>query len=458
MKQATTATPRKKGVLTRSVIAALGIATAFSGTVFAQVLEEVIVTAQKREQSLQDVGISVTAFTGDQMRALGIEESHEVAGITPGVHIGGSMAGQNSQFTIRGVSQNDYNDIVEAPNAVYVDEGYIAIAQGQSFALYDLERVEVLKGPQGTLFGRNATGGLIHYITRKPTFETEGYLDFTYGAFDTPAHAKQFTAEGGFGGAVSDKVATRLSFRYNNQDGYLKNIYPFGAVGAATFGASDSNSPGPGAGVDLGDDDTFGGRAQLLFTPNDDMSLNLSVNISRSDVSTSPYQSKPTIGVLDASGELINVIDVSPTETRATIAFDGSDGGSDQANSGSFGPPFGRPVPGGDFFGYIDPDGDGWVFSGDYAFRKQGFVDTWGVNAKFEWDVADNMSFVSITDYKDYEKKLFLDVDAAPVNQLVNYQGVDANTFTQEFRLAGETDRMRWVAGILLPEHRQPVE
>jgi iron complex outermembrane receptor protein len=282
------------------------------------------------------------------------------------------MGGQNSQFTIRGVSQNDYNDIVEAPNAVYVDEGYVAIAQGQTFALFDIDRVEILKGPQGTLFGRNATGGLINYITRKPTFETEGYLDVTYGMFDSPAHADQTTIEAAFGGAMTEKIAGRVAFRYNNQDGYLKNIYPYSAVGAATFGASDSNSPGPGAGVDLGDDDTFGARGSLLITPNDDVALSFSYNLSSTDISTSPYQSIPTIGVLDELGELVNVIDVAPGETRATIAFDGSDGGSDQGNTGTLGPPYGRPVPGGDFFGYIDPDGDGNTFSGDFAFKDQG--------------------------------------------------------------------------------------
>lgn len=425
----------------------LGLSALISASAMAAVLEEVTVTAQKREQSLQDVGIAITAFSGDQMRALGIEESYEVAAFTPGVHIGGSMAGQNSQFTIRGVTQNDFNDIVEAPNAVYVDEGYVAIAQAQTFALFDIDRVEILKGPQGTLFGRNATGGLVHYITRKPTFEADGYFDVTYGAFDSPAHAEQQTIEAAFGGPLADKVAGRVALRYNNQDGYLKNIYPFGAVGAATFGASDSNSPGPGAGVDLGDDETFGGRASLLFTPNDDMALSISFNIASTEVSTSPYQSKATIGVLDENGELINVIDAGPNEGRATIAADGSDGGSDQGNGGSLGAPFGRPVPGGDFFGYIDPDGDDFTFSGDFAFKDQGQVDTWGINARFEWDVSEHMKFVSISDYKDYEKRLFLDVDAAPVNQLVNYQGVDANTFTQEFRLSGETERMRWVAG-----------
>lgn len=435
------------GRLHKPLMLALGLSALVSGTAGAAVLEEVTVTAQKREQSLQDVGIAVTAFTGDQMRALGIEESFEVAGFSPGVHIGGSMGGQNSQFTIRGVSQNDFNDIVEAPNAVYVDEGYIAIAQGQSFALFDIERVEVLKGPQGTLFGRNATGGLIHYITRKPTFEPEGYFDVTYGSFDTPAHADQTTFEGAVGGPLSDTVAGRVAFRYNDQDGYLKNIYPFAAVGAATFGASDSNSPGPGAGADLGGDESFSGRGSLLFTPNDDMSLSISFNASTSEVSTSPYQSKATIGVLDENGELINVIDVGPNETRATIAADGSDGGSDQANNGSFGPPFGRPVPGGDFFGYIDPDGDDFTFSGDFAFKDQGEVDTWGINARFEWNVSDTIDFVSISDFKDFEKQLFLDVDAAPVNQLVNYQGVDATSFTQEFRLSRETERSHWVVG-----------
>jgi outer membrane receptor protein involved in Fe transport len=79
------------------------------------VLEEVTVTAQKREQSMQEVGIAITAFTGDQMRALGVEDSFDIAAFTPGVHISGNIAGQNTQFTIRGVTQNDFNDIIEAP-------------------------------------------------------------------------------------------------------------------------------------------------------------------------------------------------------------------------------------------------------------------------------------------------------------------------------------------------------
>ena len=130
------------------------------------VLEEIIVTAQKREQNIQDVGIAINAFTGDQMRDLGVERSWDIAAFSPGVHISGNLAGQNTQFSIRGVTQNDFNDIIEAPNAVYLDEGYFAVAQAQTFATFDIDRVEILKGPQGTLFGRNATGGAINFISK----------------------------------------------------------------------------------------------------------------------------------------------------------------------------------------------------------------------------------------------------------------------------------------------------
>jgi len=411
------------------------------------ILEEVVVVAQKREQNLQDVGIAITAYTGDQVRKLGVEESFDIASFTPGVHISGNIAGQNTQFTIRGVTQNDFNDIVEAPNATYLDEGYLAVAQAQTFAVFDIERVEILKGPQGTLFGRNATGGLVHYISRKPTFDgVDGYVDVTYGMFDSPAHANQVRVLGALGGPLTDKVAARAAFSYNWSEGYLKNLYPDSAVGG---------SPGEGAGADLGDDDTLAGRFTVLYDNHDDVRVTLAFNGARSRLNTGPYQSKPTIGVFDENGELINVIDAAPDETRASIAADGSDFGSDLDNDGIFGlndPDDAwltqRFAPGGDFFGYRDPDGEDFTFSSDFAFKNQNSVDTWGVNGRVEWDVSDTATVTWITDYKDYEKLLFIDVDSAPVNQSANYAGVDASSFTQELRINGSTDNMRYVAGL----------
>lgn len=231
----------------KPLVAALGLTTLIAGPVNAAVLEEVIVTAQKREQSLQDVGIAVTAFSGEQMRALGLEQSFDVADFTPGVHIGGNLGNQNLQYTIRGVTQNDFNDIIESPNAVYLDEGYLALANAQTFSLFDIERVEILKGPQGTLFGRNATGGLVHYHSVKPSLEeSEGFIDITYGMFDSDADADQLRVEGAIGGPLSEKVAGRIAFMYNEQDGYLENNYP------DFTNAFTGAAPGPGAGADMG--------------------------------------------------------------------------------------------------------------------------------------------------------------------------------------------------------------
>ena len=419
-----------------------------SFTVNAQILEEVVVTAQKRSQNQQDVGIAITAFTGEQMRALGIDNSYDIAAMSPGVHISGNLAGQNTQFTIRGVTQNDFNDIVEAPVAVYIDEGYLAVAQAQTFALMDMERVEILKGPQGTLFGRNATGGLVNFITRKPSLEeASGYIDVEVGRYDSNTDANSFKVEAAGGGPLSENFAARGAVYYRKADGYLNNLYPLDNFGQAFFGTSSSNSPGAGAGADLGDDDTLVGRISLLWEASEDVRVSLLGTSGRSDLATGPYQSKSTIGVLDAGGELINVIDTAPGETRATIAANGSDGGSDQGNSGTLGFPFGRPVPGGDFFGYLDPDGDGLDTSSDFAFEDHGETKSSGFNVKIEWDINDSTTFTSVTDYKKYEKLLFIDVDSAPVNQLANYAAVDASSFTQELRFNGQTDNMSWVGG-----------
>ena len=418
------------------------------------VLEEVVVTAQKREQSLQDVGIAITAFTGEQMNVLGIEESFDIAAFSPGVHISGNLAGQNTQFSIRGATQNDFNDVIEAPTAVYLDEGYIAIAQAQTFAVFDVDRAEILKGPQGTLYGRNATGGLVNYISNKPNFDgREGYVDVTYGLFDSPSDADQVRVQAAHGAPLSETLAGRVAIMYNQHDGYLKNLYPLDAVGAP---------PGVGAGADMGDDDTLAWRGSLLFEPNDDLSVSLSANFAKTDVATGPYQSKPTTGIYNANGELVNVIDTPPGETRRSVAADGSDFGSDQDDNGipddffnnatgAFGPDgivdVGRP-PGTDFFGYLDPDGKDFLTSGDFAFADSGFTDTWGLNGRVEYQLTDSMMLTLVTDHKDYEKLLFIDVDSAPVNQLANYAGVDATSFTQEVRLTGQTQNSNWVLGL----------
>ncbi len=228
-------------------IAAL-TAAGLPGMATAAILEEVVVTAQKREQNLQDVGVSVSAFTGDQARALGWSSSEDVAAQTPGL-IATSFSGDSSVsiFTLRGVGQNDFADHQEAPSAMYVDGAYVASTGAAGFQMFDLERVEVLRGPQGTLFGRNATGGLVHIINKKPGENFEAYVDATLGDFN------QRRLETAVGGALSEGVNGRISLLKDDADGYFNNL----------------------AGEDARNRDLLSWRAQLELNPNESTVINL---------------------------------------------------------------------------------------------------------------------------------------------------------------------------------------
>jgi len=184
----------------------------------ATVLEEVTVTAQKREQNLQDVGISVSAFSGEQLDALGLTTSTDITQQVPGLQVYQFNPGLTI-LNLRGISQNNFTDTLEAPVAVYVDGAYTASLNAVSAQLFDMKRVEVLRGPQGTLFGRNATGGLVHYITNKADEdELNGYMEVGYGTFNKKMY------EGAVGGGLSDTVRGRFAGRVEKQDGYVESL------------------------------------------------------------------------------------------------------------------------------------------------------------------------------------------------------------------------------------------
>jgi len=170
----------------------------------AAVLEEIVVTAQKREQNIQDVGISMTAFSGDQVEALGMSNTVEIIQQVPGLDMV-AWSPTLTAFNIRGVSQNNFTDNLEGPVAVYIDDAYVASMNGINGQMFDMERVEVLRGPQGTLFGRNATGGVIQYVTRRADDdEFNGYVKASSGEYGL------FTIEGAIGGAFSDTARYRV--------------------------------------------------------------------------------------------------------------------------------------------------------------------------------------------------------------------------------------------------------
>lgn len=222
-----------------------------------------MITAQKREQSLQDVGISVTAYSGDQLRTLGFTNSIDIVAHSPGVEASGYGGGAINSFNIRGVGQNDFAAIQEAPVALYVDEAYISSNVASRFSIFDIERVEVLRGPQGTLFGRNATGGLVHYISADPSQETEGFIEAQIG------ETGRRRIEGAAGGGFTDTVSGRLSFIYNEDDGLITN----------QFGSLPSNRR----------TDDYSIRGKLLIEASDTLDILLKAQVSDEDASPGGY-------------------------------------------------------------------------------------------------------------------------------------------------------------------------
>lgn len=185
-------------------------------------LEEVIVTANRKEESLQDAPVSVSAFSQSQMKAMGITETSDMMGSLPNLHITSPYGRAQPNFTIRGIGMaNEFNANAASPIGVHVDEVYQSFRASHGQQLYDLERIEVVRGPQGTLYGRNTTGGAVNIVTRKPTLgETNGYLVGGYGSYDRIN--LEFAAETSL---IEDVLGVRVAFAYGDGDGYSDNIF-----------------------------------------------------------------------------------------------------------------------------------------------------------------------------------------------------------------------------------------
>ena len=179
-------------------------------------IEEVLVTAQKRTESVQEIPLTVTAFDADAIRDEGLQNVEDVAALIPNMQLQNN--GLLSRFSLRGVNLNSLSDASESPIAIYTDGVYLGSSSNFRSSLFDLERIEVIRGPQGTLYGRNAIGGLVHFISKEPTEELEGYASIQYGRFN------KLIAEGGIGGPVTDRVRARLSVKFDTDDGYQTNI------------------------------------------------------------------------------------------------------------------------------------------------------------------------------------------------------------------------------------------
>lgn len=185
-------------------------------------LEEVVVTAQKREQSADDVGVAIAAFSAEQMERLNFKNGADVAAQAPNVEIRRHFVGRGltTNLFIRGVGNTDLNNGAESPVAAFIDEFYMISSSTVDFSLYDMARVEVLKGPQGTLFGRNATGGAFAFVTQEPEEEFGAFVEGTVGTYG------MLTGEGRLNVPVSDSLKLRFSGYHYGHDAFADNDYP----------------------------------------------------------------------------------------------------------------------------------------------------------------------------------------------------------------------------------------
>ncbi len=364
----------------------------------AAVLEEVKVTAQKREQSLQDVGISVSAFTGDQLKNLGVTSTVDITQQVPGMQLF-TWSPAFTVFSLRGVSQNNFQDNLEAPVAVYMDGAYVASMNAINTQLFDMERVEVLRGPQGTLFGRNATGGLVHYITRKPTEEEfNGYIETSVGSYETTG-LQNYSVEAAAGGSFNSSVRGRIAGRWQTDDGYGEAGSAFGAPTAAGRDTYGSNG--------------YALRGSLQIDVTNKVTVDLKASHAEDDdVPTGQY--------------IVSFAGFDPATGLGD--FDGIDPATGLQTSFS-----GDPITGSVWKHFSNLD--------SYMDR-----DTTSLTATVTANMYDGIEVVAITNWMDMDKFYLEDAGGGLV--FFEYNTInDYTQFSQELRVSGETDRMRWQVG-----------
>ena len=247
-------------------------------------LEEVVVTAQKRAERLQDVPVAVSALSGDQLARQRITTLDDIASFAPSLHLQSPGGDDLPVFALRGVSMADYSSNQNGPIATYFDEVYKGPGVLKGVSMYDLERIEVLRGPQGTLYGKNTTGGAINIISKKPAFENGGDLTVGYGNYD------HWQAQGALNAAVSDQLAARLAFTAEKADGWTTNALPGRPKAAET--------------------DAYGARLSILAKPADGAEFILRVSGSYQHPRNPGVKGQP-LDDLGIGGEIYGLFGIS---------------------------------------------------------------------------------------------------------------------------------------------------
>ncbi len=350
-------------------------------------LEEVRVTAEKLRGDVQDIPIAITSFSSEDMEQLSVNQIKELVAFTPGLTATpGPNGGNEGLFFIRGIGQADGNAATDPGVGTYLDGVYLGRTSGASLDTLDLQRVEVLRGPQGTLFGRNTIGGAINVVTENPSLD--GFHGKVKGSImDRDGYKLQFVANAPLG----DDAALRVSGLNTQRDGWGESVY-----NNDTFG----------------DEDTTAGRVKFLWNANDSMQFILSADATKARGTSLPT----VLTAFDTSQELPHM---GATPLAAPFPPDSAGERSNDTK---------------DIFASIDPQND---------------MDVWGTSLHFNWDLQ-WARLSSITAYRDMETFTTQDFDAGAYATYDNFMDQAQEQFSQELILAGEAfdDRLEWLAGL----------
>ena len=351
-----------------------------------KILEEVFVTANKIEQNIRDVGTTITVKSYDEMQMRQILSLEDLAAAIPGLSYSRSAL-NTPVYSLRGVGFNDLSLGVYPSVSVYQDEALLTFPAMSTHSAFDLERVEVLKGPQGTLFGQNSTGGAINYIAAKPTDEFSTGITGTYGRFDL------IDVEAFVSGPLSENLKGRAAVKYRN---------------ANDWQTSTSH------GDENGSEDLLIGRVILEWEPTDNLRISGGVNVWKDESDPQAMQ--------------LSAIRVNFPETvQDSVRF----------------APFPDLTNRAADWSVVDP-------TTGAPFDMKSDIDSIHTTGRIDWDFSDNLRFTSLTSYIDYERKGVVDADAIAAESYdFRQSNGTAESLTQEFRLENtNTENYRWIVGV----------
>jgi iron complex outermembrane receptor protein len=390
-------------------------------------VEEIVVTAQFREQNLQDTPLAITAMSAAMLEARSQTNVAEVASQAPSVTLKpqGSAYGPSMTASIRGIGQYDFNPALEPGVGLYIDDVYYATLTGSLFDLLDLERVEILRGPQGTLAGRNSIGGAVKLYSQRPEGSNTGYFAAAYGSRD------RLDLRASADIALTETVAARISGVSKSQEGYIRRL-DFGCVYPA--GSSPLNPAGgvpattTNADCELareGEVNFQAVRGQLRWQPNDRVDVNIIADYTDDDRTTG---GSVLLLRRNASGQVASPNYPSPPNPAARV-FDINPYAAEIPYDSRF-----VCGPYCNFASYQSGADNGLPLATvDGRTRFKG----WGVSGQIDWELTDDLQLVSITAYRDYRTQFSNDDDLSPLAHSLGSGDLTFWSVSQELRLNG---------------------